>query len=125
MPDTTVISWADFIAMYWDLLGNERRKSYLLDMKEGKAPPPIEHPGEEMEKHEQALLLRHMGDAIRYRREERGISQQDFAKMLGRSKSHLSQAEAGNKPFSVRDLLLIIKILRMRPDEIFLVADEV
>lgn len=63
-----------------------------------------------------------LGDIIRSRREELGLSQEQFAFECGLHRTYISQLERGHKSPTLRVLFLIAAALEMPPDEIVRLA---
>jgi len=59
-----------------------------------------------------------IGDNIRKIRTQRGYSQEEFAELAGFSRSYYTEIETGKRNISVLNLIKIIKVLKVDPDEL-------
>lgn len=59
-----------------------------------------------------------LGDNIRKARKQKGYSQEAFADMAGFSRSYVTEIETGKRNISVLNLIKIIKVLKIDPNEI-------
>jgi len=59
------------------------------------------------------------GINIARRRRERGMTQQEFAQVIGISRSHLAAIETGRKLPSLDLLFQIARVLEVTPDRLF------
>lgn len=116
-------TWIEFFGMYWHLLDDERRKSYLLDMSDGKNPPSLEKL-EELEGWQQTRMMKHMGETVRKYREKRKMDQKKLGEIMKKTPSHLSLIESGEKMFTAVDLARVMRILRIPAKELFLVGEQ-
>ena len=68
------------------------------------------------EKNRQYLIQ--LGDNIRRVRKQRGYSQEEFADIAGFSRSYYTEIETGKRNISVLNLIKIIKVLKVAPNEL-------
>ena len=59
-----------------------------------------------------------IGDNIRAVRKQRGYSQEEFADIVGFSRSYYTEIETGKRNVSVLNLTKILKALNVNPNEI-------
>jgi len=59
-----------------------------------------------------------IGDNIRTVRKQRGYSQEEFADIVGFSRSYYTEIETGKRNISVLNLTKILKALNVNPNEI-------
>ena len=59
-----------------------------------------------------------IGDNIRKIRNQRGYSQEEFAEIAGFSRSYYTEIETGKRNISVLNLIKIIKMLKVDPNEL-------
>ncbi|MBA7536320.1 hypothetical protein ES705_28583 [subsurface metagenome] len=59
-----------------------------------------------------------IGDNIRTVRKQRGYSQEEFADIVGFSRSYYTEIETGKRNISVLNLTKIMKALNVNPNEI-------
>ncbi len=59
-----------------------------------------------------------IGDNIRTVRKQRGYSQEEFAEIVGFSRSYYTEIETGKRNISVLNLIKIIKALKVDPTEL-------
>ena len=59
-----------------------------------------------------------IGDNIRAVRKQRGYSQEEFADIVGFSRSYYTEIETGKRNISVLNLTKIMKALNVNPNEI-------
>jgi len=59
-----------------------------------------------------------IGDNIRTVRKQRGYSQEEFADIVGFSRSYYTEIETGKRNISVLNLTKIIEALNVNPNEI-------
>ncbi len=59
-----------------------------------------------------------IGDNIRTVRKQRGYSQEEFADIVGFSRSYYTEIETGKRNISVLNLSKILKALNVNPNEI-------
>ena len=59
-----------------------------------------------------------IGDNIRAMRKKRGYSQEEFADIVGFSRSYYTEIETGKRNISVLNLIKIIEALKINPNEI-------
>ena len=59
-----------------------------------------------------------IGDNIRAARKKRGYSQEAFAEIAGFSRSYYTEIETGKRNISTLNLIKIIKVLNVDPNEI-------
>ena len=59
-----------------------------------------------------------IGDNIRKVRKQRGYSQEEFADIVGFSRSYYTEIETGKRNISVLNLTKIMKALNVNPNEI-------
>ena len=62
--------------------------------------------------------LRQLGDNIRAIRQKKGYSQEEFAEIAGFSRSYYTEIETGKRNISVLNLIKIINILKIDPNEL-------
>jgi transcriptional regulator with XRE-family HTH domain len=62
--------------------------------------------------------LLQIGDNIRAVRKKRGYSQEEFADIVGFSRSYHTEIETGKRNISVLNLIKIIEALKVDPNEI-------
>ncbi len=67
-------------------------------------------------KDKQRLLK--IGDNIRTLRKQRGYSQEEFADIVGFSRSYYTEIETGKRNISVLNITKIIEALNVNPNEI-------
>jgi len=59
-----------------------------------------------------------IGDNIRAIRKQRGYSQEEFADIVGFSRSYYTEIETGKRNISVLNLIKIMEALNVNPNEI-------
>ena len=59
-----------------------------------------------------------IGDNIRAIRKQRGYSQEEFADIAGFSRSYYTEIETGKRNISVLNLIKIMEVLKVEPNEI-------
>jgi len=59
-----------------------------------------------------------IGDNIRTARKHRGYSQEEFAGIAGFSRSYFNEVETGKRNISILNLIKIIEVLNVNPNEI-------
>jgi len=59
-----------------------------------------------------------IGENIRTARKQRGYSQEEFADIAGFSRSYYTEIETGKRNISTLNLIRIIKVLNVDPNEI-------
>ncbi len=59
-----------------------------------------------------------IGDSIRARREELGLSQESLALECGLHRTYISQLERGKKSPTLRVLIVIAQVLKIEPSEL-------
>jgi transcriptional regulator with XRE-family HTH domain len=69
------------------------------------------------------LVQRALGFRIRQLREEKGLTQTNFAKLCGLHRSHLGEIERGRSNMTLSSLLSIARILRVNLSVLFLDID--
>ena len=62
--------------------------------------------------------LRQLGDKIRAIRQKRGYSQEEFADIAGFSRSYYTEIETGKRNISILNLIKIIEVLKVDPNEL-------
>lgn len=118
---SNLTDWIEFLKLYWSLTDDDQKRSYLLNMIDGKAPPPMEAI-EDMEEYDRARIQKHMGVVIKKYREQKDIEQQDLAEALGKSPSTVSLVESGERAFTAADLAVTMRFLDIPPDELFMIG---
>ena len=63
--------------------------------------------------------LRALGDAIRARRTDLNLSQEDFAELCDLHRTYIGQVERGEKNVSFVNVLRICRAFRQRPSVLF------
>lgn len=59
--------------------------------------------------------LKKLGDAIRARRNDLNVSQEDFAELCGVHRTYIGQIERGEKNISFSNLLRVARAVRVKP----------
>lgn len=59
-----------------------------------------------------------LGDNIRRVRKQRGYSQEEFADIAGFSRSYYTEIETGKRNISIINLIKIMEVLKVDPNEI-------
>lgn len=62
--------------------------------------------------------LTKIGDNIRKARIQRGYSQEEFAEIAGFSRSYYTEIETGKRNISVLNLIKIVEMLKVDPNEL-------
>ncbi|MFC1983941.1 helix-turn-helix domain-containing protein [Chloroflexota bacterium] len=62
--------------------------------------------------------LKKLGDNIRAIRQKKGYSQEEFAELVGFSRSYYTEIETGKRNISVLNLIKIIETLKADPNEL-------
>jgi len=62
--------------------------------------------------------LRQLGDNIRAIRQKTGYSQEEFAEIVGFSRSYYTEIETGKRNISVLNLIKIMEALKANPNEL-------
>ena len=62
--------------------------------------------------------LRQLGDNIKAIRQKMGYSQEEFAEVAGFSRSYYTEIETGKRNTSVLNLIKIIKMLKIAPNDL-------
>jgi transcriptional regulator with XRE-family HTH domain len=63
--------------------------------------------------------LRRLGDAIREKRSQIGVSQEDYAELCDLHRTYIGQVERGEKNISFISILRIATAFKMKPSELF------
>lgn len=109
--------WVDFIQMYWHLIDEDKRESYVIDMAEGIEPPKIEDLTE-VDEYDVKRIRKHIGNAVKKYRVLSGMKQVELSSLLGMTPSYVSFIESGSKMCNTIDLLRIFKILKIPMTEL-------
>jgi transcriptional regulator with XRE-family HTH domain len=59
-----------------------------------------------------------IGDNIRKIRNQQGYSQEEFAEIAGFSRSYYTEIETGKRNISVLNLIKIVKVLKVDPNDL-------
>lgn len=73
----------------------------------------------------QRLMFKSLGSELRKQREQRGIHQEDAAKIIGITRAHLSNIERGEKTsYSVKVVIMLCDVYNIKTSDIFKRAEE-
>lgn len=70
------------------------------------------------------VILKKIGERVRFLRKQKQPNYQEFAKLHGINKVTLLRIEAGQKTYSIKNLLIILNALEISPVDFFKSLDE-
>lgn len=110
--------WAEWFSMFWKLLDEDQRESYIAQFLDTETDPPA-FTTDDMSDIEIRKLQSHQGDTIKKYREAASKSLEDVAIALGRTKGYLSLVENGTRSLPVVDTYKLMKLLHIPVEEMF------
>lgn len=114
------LAWLDVLAIYWHLLTNEQKKSYVLDMLDGKSPPQMQQM-QDMDDENKKLFARHIGMTIKRYRLGAKMTQVQLAEKMGQSVPWITYIESGRRNIINYDLMRVARLLHIPFHELFII----